>query len=68
MSLLLLRCLYSYKINTFNQKTYLEAFFGLVLACIRSSFVVVLNSQEINYLFSLYIVYPVIVIIIDIFT
>ena len=68
MSLLLLWCWYSYEINTFNQKIYLEAFFGLVLACIKSSFVVVLNSQEINYLFSLYIVYPVIVIIIDIFT
>ena len=68
MSLLLLRCLYSYKINTFNQNIYFEAFFGLALACIRSSFVVVLNSQLINYPFSLYIVHPVIVIIIDIFS
>ena len=68
MSLLLLLCWYTNKINTFSQKIYLEDFFGLALACIRSGFVVVLNSQQINNLFSLYVVHPVIVIIINIFT
>ena len=43
MSLLLLLCWYTNIINTFSQKIYLEAFFGLALACIRSSFVVVFN-------------------------
>ena len=68
MSLLLLLCWYTNKINTFSQKIYLEAFFGLALACIRSSFVVVFNSQQISYFFSLYVVHPFIVIIINIFT
>ena len=64
MSVLLLRCWYRKKINTFYQKMYLEALLGLALACITSSFVfvvvVVLNSQKNNHLFSIYIERPVI--------
>ena len=65
MSVLLLRCWYRKKINTFYQKMYLEALLGLALACITSSFVfvvvvVVLNSQKNNHLFSIYIECPVI--------
>ena len=57
MSLLLSLCWYTNKINTFSQKIYLEAFFGLALACIRSSFVVVFNSRQINYFFLVYTSY-----------
>ena len=65
MSVLLSRCWYRKKINTFYQKMYLEALLGLALACITSSFVfvvvvVVLNSQKNNHLFSIYIERPVI--------
>ena len=65
MSVLLSRCWYRKKINTFHQKMYLEALLGLALACITSSFVfvvvvVVLNSQKNNHLFSIYIERPVI--------
>lgn len=65
MSVLLLRCWYRKKINTFYQKMYLEALLGLALACITSSFVfvvvvVVLNSPKNNHLFSIYIERPVI--------
>ena len=66
MSVLLSRCWYRKKINTFYQKMYLEALLGLALACITSSFVfvvvvvVVLNSEKNNHLFSIYIERPVI--------
>ena len=55
MCLLLFQCWHSNKINAFNQKIYLEILFGLALLCLTRRFVaVVLNSQQINYLFSLY--------------
>ena len=64
MSVLLLRCWYRKKINTFYQKMYLETLLGLALACIRSSFVfvvvAVLNSQKNIHLFNIYIERPVI--------
>ena len=51
--------LYSNKINAFDKKIYLEVLFGLALekVCFTRRFVVVLNSQQINYLFSLYSVH-----------
>ena len=55
MCLLLFQCWHSNKINAFNQKIYLEILFGLALLCLTRRFVaVVLNSQQINYLFSRY--------------
>lgn len=59
MSLLLFQCWYSNKINAFNKKICLEVLFGLALekVCFTRRFVVVLNSQQINYLFSLYSVH-----------
>ena len=59
MSVLLFQCWYSNKINAFNKKIYLEVLFSLALekVCFTRRFVVVLNSQQINYLFSLYSVH-----------
>lgn len=59
MSPLLFLCWYSNKINAFNKKIYLEVLFGLALekVCFTRRFVVVLNSQQISYLFSLYSVF-----------
>ena len=54
MSLLLFQCWYSNKINAFNKKIYLQVLFSLALVCFTRRFVVVIsNSQQINYLFSL---------------